>query len=637
MVVRPHRASLPWRRFFTFVGVGNMQLFAFVRGTHLRNALLCAMAAASLVACGEGDPVSGPQSAASLSEQAQGTNHFSPIIDGLPAVAVVAGTRYVFAPSATDADGAPISFSISNKPRWASFDGGTGLLSGTPAEADVGDTVGIAITASNGKGQSSIGPFNLRVHPLPIRPFPPQPIEPPRDAPPLLEGAPPSTVIVGQTYSFTPHASDADGDTLTFTIANRPAWATFSATDGSLQGIAPAGSEGTFQHIVISVSDGQQMTSLPPFSIQVMPPPAHTPEISGTPAASVVAGQAYSFTPSASDPDGGTLTFEISNEPSWATFNSRTGQLSGTPTSANVGMTASIVISVTDGQAGAELPAFSIQVLAAANHPPTISGSPPTSAVAGSKYSFQPSAADADGDSLTFSVKNRPTWATFDTATGRLSGTPSNAQAGKDSNIVITVSDGKTSVSLPAFSITVTSTQAPAPTLSGQPPTSVSVGMAYGFTPHAIAPSGTSLTFSIQNKPSWASFSTSTGALTGTPSAGDAGSYANIIISASDGQASASLPAFTVSVNQVSNGTASLEWTPPTENTDGSALNNLAGYKVYYGPSASSMSHVVQLTNPGLTGYTVTNLGSGTWYFAVTAYTATGVESSLSPVVSATF
>ena len=70
-------------------------------------------------------------------------------------------------------------------------------------------------------------------------------------------------------------------------------------------------------------------------------------------------------------------------------------------------------------------------------------------------YNFQPSGADPDGDTLTYSVPEPPSWATFNTSTGRLSGTPSAAQAGTYSNIVIRVSDGTASASLPAFSITV--------------------------------------------------------------------------------------------------------------------------------------------------------------------------------------
>src|SRR5882757_6837905 len=68
----------------------------------------------------------------------------------------------------------------------------------------------------------------------------------------------------------------------------------------------------------------------------------------------------------------------------------------------------------------------------------------------------------------------------------------------------------------------------------------------------------------------------------------------------------------------ISTGTATLDWTPPTENSDGSALTNLAGYTVYYGTSPDKLTESVKVSNPGLTAYTMTNLTSGTWYFAVT-------------------
>ena len=80
---------------------------------------------------------------------------------------------------------------------------------------------------------------------------------------------------------------------------------------------------------------------------------------------------------------------------------------------------------------------------------------------------------------------------------------------------------------------------------------------------------------------------------------------------------------------------ATLDWMPPTENDDGSVLTNLAGYTVYYGTSAGNLTQSVKITNPGLSAYTLSNLASGTWYFAVTSYSATGVESTRSGVVSA--
>jgi hypothetical protein len=55
---------------------------------------------------------------------------------------------------------------------------------------------------------------------------------------------------------------------------------------------------------------------------------------------------------------------------------------------------------------------------------------------------------------------------------------------------------------------------------------------------------------------------------------------------------------------------------------------------VYYGLSAASLDTVIELANPGLTSYTVEDLSAGTWYFAVTAYSAHDAESALSEVQS---
>jgi hypothetical protein len=81
-------------------------------------------------------------------------------------------------------------------------------------------------------------------------------------------------------------------------------------------------------------------------------------------------------------------------------------------------------------------------------------------------------------------------------------------------------------------------------------------------------------------------------------------------------------------------GVATLDWMPPTENNDGTVLTNLAGYTVYYGTSPSDLSQSVKVSNPGVASYAVTGLTSGTWYFAVTSYSADGVESSRTATVS---
>ena len=187
------------------------------------------------------------------------------------------------------------------------------------------------------------------------------------------------------------------------------------------------------------------------------------------------------------------------------------------------------------------------------NSSPVISGTPVTAVVSGSPYSFQPTATDADGDTLSFSISGKPAWASFSSTTGRLSGTP--ATGGSYSNIVISVSDGQASASLPAFSIQVQAANQP-PVISGTPVTAVVSGSPYSFQPTATDADGDTLSFSISGKPAWASFSSTTGRLSGTPAT--SGSYSNIVISVSDGQASASLPAFSIQVQAASSASGNL-------------------------------------------------------------------------------
>jgi hypothetical protein len=78
-------------------------------------------------------------------------------------------------------------------------------------------------------------------------------------------------------------------------------------------------------------------------------------------------------------------------------------------------------------------------------------------------------------------------------------------------------------------------------------------------------------------------------------------------------------------------GTAALTWIAPTQNTDGSALTDLAGYRVYHGLSSTALTDVVHVT---ATSYSFTGLASGTHYFAVSAVNAAGVESAKSAVGS---
>jgi hypothetical protein len=108
---------------------------------------------------------------------------------------------------------------------------------------------------------------------------------------------------------------------------------------------------------------------------------------------------------------------------------------------------------------------------------PTISGVPLTTAQAGQGYVFSPTASSPRGAPLAFSISYTPAWASFDTSTGQLSGTPAMTDIGTFANITISVNDGTTTVSLAAFTITVQAGTTGSATLSWTVPTTRMDGM----------------------------------------------------------------------------------------------------------------------------------------------------------------
>ena len=172
-------------------------------------------------------------------------------------------------------------------------------------------------------------------------------------------------------------------------------------------------------------------------------------------------------------------------------------------------------------------------------------------------------------------------------------------------------------------------------TISGQPTGSVAVGQAYDFKPTAAVTSGGTLTFSAANLPSWLTLNAQTGEISGTPAAGNVGAYSNIMLSVSDGTATASLTAFTITVTQIATGSATVSWTPPTANSDGSTLSNLNGYVLLYGQSSGNLDHSVSVSG-SLTTYVVDNLSPGTWYFSLVTVNSQDIQSIPTNLASTT-
>ncbi|MCG7986181.1 MAG: putative Ig domain-containing protein [Candidatus Thiodiazotropha lotti] len=570
-----------------------------------------------------------------------------PVISGSPGTQVAEGQAYSFRPSANDADGDSLSFSIANRPTWASFSSSTGQLSGTPDMDDAGTTSNIRISVSDGTDTISLNAFSITVTDT--------------NRAPTISGSPATSVAEGRSYSFAPSANDADGDSLSFSIANRPSWASFNTSTGVLTGTPGMDDAGTTSNIRISVSDGSATASLSAFSISVSDT-NRAPTISGTPATSLDEGSAYSFTPNASDPDGDDLSFSVSNLPNWASFQSSTGRISGTPDSNSAGNYSNIVITVSDGSAQASLAPFAITVADVAEE--------------GGTFRFASSGYDVEeGSTVTLTVtRNNGTgaatvnygtygiearnlqdytgyvWTALNFLDGETSktiriNTMSDTTDEGSETFEVHLNEPSEGYSLndPSVSIvTIHDVEAPnnAPVISGTPDQTVLVGDGYVFTPTASDDDNDTLTFSITNLPSWASFNSSNGTLSGSPAEADEGSYSNIVISVSDGTDSASLSPLTLVVEASqttpTTGSISLTWVAPATRTDGSPLDmsEISGYRLYMGTSNSSLSAVVDVDDCTISNHVIENLETGTYYFAITAYDLAGNESVHSNVVA---
>lgn len=189
---------------------------------------------------------------------------------------------------------------------------------------------------------------------------------------------------------------------------------------------------------------------------------------------------------------------------------------------------------------------------------PVVSGTPAqTTLVVGQPFVFRPTAAAAAGDKLAFMLLNAPAFLSVNATTGEVSGTPAAIDVGTYANVRVAATDGRQTVSGPAFTLNVTNPaqvgSAPVVTgtlsISGAPITVAVEGVAWSFRPVVTLASARSTPrFRVANAPSWTTFDAATGTLSGTPPAGSLGTYAKIVIGVGDGVSEIAMPAFGLAV-----------------------------------------------------------------------------------------
>lgn len=195
--------------------------------------------------------------------------------------------------------------------------------------------------------------------------------------------------------------------------------------------------------ITITVTNAP--TSPSPTPVSPSPPSNHSPVLAALGAQNVIGGHTLSFTLSATDPDGDSLTYSATGLPAGAIFNATSGAFSWNSPRIQTASRAlpPIVFSVSDGKGGTDSETVGITVSQQPNTgPPVLSSIGDRAVNVGTNLNFVISAVDPDADIVTLTVTGLPTGATF---------TPGNA--------VIDPSGGITYMPPPTFSWTPTATE----------------------------------------------------------------------------------------------------------------------------------------------------------------------------------
>ncbi len=353
------------------------------------------------------------------------------------------------------------------------------------------------------------------------------------------------------------------------------------------------------QSYVLTCS-GAGGTASDSITVNVSPPPAPAVNISANPL-SIASGESTTLTWNSSNVDNCTASGDWSGSKG----------LSGSQTNSNLTSDKTYVLTCT-GVGGSASDSISVSVIT----PPA-----PTLSFSASPTTVMQNATT----SLTWSTTFADSCVASDGWTGNkgTSGSEDSAPLTADIQFTMTCTGPGGTVTQ---NVQVTVSAPPAPTLS------------FSANPQSVLQNdSTSLSWSASDATSCVASGGWTGnkGLTGNEDSGPLSVDTQFTLTCT-GPGGTVVESVQVTVVLNGNGSATVSWTPPTNNTDGSPLTDLAGYKIYYGTAPGSYDEVVDINNPGMTSYVIENLLPGDWYFAMTAYNTSGIESSLTPELTKT-
>ena len=366
---------------------------------------------------------------------------------------------------------------------------------------------------------------------------------------PTFTTTPITSINENSVYTYNINASDADGQTVTFSTTTIPNWLSLTnngSNNATLSG-TPSESNIGNNSVVLVATDSAGGETTQSFTIVVNGLPSFTSNA----ITSANEDSVYTYNITVTDPEGDNTTITAPTLPGWLALTdngNNTATITGTPLQANVGNN-SVTLRATDSSGGYKEQSFTIAV-ANVNDLPSFTSTAVTTVDEDSTYTYNITVSDEDGETATITAPTLPAWLTFTdngNNTATLSGTPSDSNIGSNS-VVLNAADA-TGSSTQSFTITVNGL----PSFTSNAITSANEDSVYTYNITVTDPEGDNTTITAPTLPGWLAITdngNNTATITGTPLQANVGNN-SVTLRATDSSGGYKEQSFTIAVANV--------------------------------------------------------------------------------------
>ncbi|WP_243146923.1 putative Ig domain-containing protein [Scytonema sp. UIC 10036] len=270
-----------------------------------------------------------------------------PSIQSQPITEIIGGQQYRYDVDATDLGGDVLTYKLLSSPVGTTIDSKTGLITWNTLTTNKGNHT-ILVEANDNRGGVTTQQFALSV------------IDVPPNRPPVFTSVPIVDAAINTNYTYQAIAKDADRDTLTFSLVNKPEGMTVNPSTGVVSW-TPNGNQLNTYDVTLAVTDGKGGTAQQVFKVKTQMEPGNSaPEIVSEPITRFgLKDKQYKYQVKAVDFNNDSLTYSLINPLPGATIDAKTGEIQWSP---QVIGSYNFQVQVTDGRGGFDTQSFAVLV-----------------------------------------------------------------------------------------------------------------------------------------------------------------------------------------------------------------------------------------------------------------------------------